>query len=136
MAQNKSQNPFEDFFKTFQDIASSGFPSFDPSELSKAGQSNMKLMQDVAQVSSGTLQKMLARQQEMTTQAVQDWQKSLEEVMTSNPDKMMQRSTELTRKNAEAIARNFAELAKMSQDAQTEIFDLLRSQANGDSKKS
>jgi len=127
MAQD--QNPFSDLMKTFQQFSQMSWPGGDMPNLATAGTDSMQTMQEVARISSQALQQMMSRQQEMTAEAVSNWQNAIQQVAGANPDKMVGRVTELSREGAETAAKNFAELSQMANSAQTEIMSVIAGKA-------
>jgi len=127
MAQD--QNPFSDLMKTFQDFSKMSWPTGEMPNLATAGADSFKTMQEVARISTQALQQMMTRQQEMTAEAVSTWQQAVQDVASSDPDKMLGRVTELSREGAEKAAKNFSELSQMASSAQSEIMSVVTGKA-------
>lgn len=121
----KNDNPFEDMMKTFRQFGEMGWPSGQMPDFTKAGADNLQSIQAIGQISANALQKMMARQQEMATEAMSAWQKAAQESMSADPSKMMSKIGDLTRDNAERTASNFSELSELAADAQKQIMSVI-----------
>ena len=113
----KSDNPFSDMMKAFQQFGEMGWPTGQMPDFTKVGTDNFQSIQEIGQISANALQKMMSRQQEMASEAMSAWQKAAQESMSSDPSKMMTKIGDMTRENAERTAKNFSELSELATDA-------------------